>query len=195
MSYFRRLIFVSLVLTVFGLGTISKAQADPLFFSNVVALQNGGSNQVDLFSNPNTTIYGTELSFLVDISGVLLPPATNTLQITYQAQGSSPIVQTFQIPLFGSVPPPLTLLFAINQTGATPQGNPAILTLDFLGNSPDFIIPSGPLAGNRVDSYTYSFNVVQPVPEPASIIFLGTGLAGVVVRWRIGRKLRSPKVR
>src|SRR5947207_809430 len=102
MNHFHRLIFVSVVLTVFGFATAAAAKADPLLFSSVVALQ--GSTRVDLFSHPNTTVYGNQISFFVDITGILPPTIpNNTLMVTYQAMGMAPIVQSFQIPLFGTV--------------------------------------------------------------------------------------------
>jgi PEP-CTERM motif len=164
------------------------AKADPLFFSNVVALQNGGMTQVDLFSNPGVTLLGPQVTFLVDVTGILPAGGSDTLLITYNEAGSAPIVQSFSIPFFGTIPPPFTLVFRITSPGATIQGTMASLTLDLLGSSPDFIIPSGPNAGQRVNSYTYSFKVAQ-VPEPTSVLLLSTGLFGVATQVR--RKLKK----
>jgi hypothetical protein len=160
------------------------AKADPLLFSNVAAFQNNDTTLVDLFSNPGTTLYGSILTFNVDITGILQAGAGDTLVITYSELGSLPSVQTFQIPLFGSVSPPFTLQFMFVSPGANFQGVPATLTLNLLNSSPDFIIPSGPNQGQRVDSYTYAFNVAQPVPEPVTLFALGGGLAALAVRLR-----------
>lgn len=164
--------------------TGATAKADPLFFSNVVAFQNNDTTQVDLFSSPGTTLFGANLTFRVDITGILQAGAGDSLVITYSELGSLPIVQTFEIPLFGSVPPPLTLVFSFFSPGANFQGVPATLTVDLLNSSPDFIIPSGSNQGQRVNSYTYSFNVAQPVPEPVTLFALGGGLAALAVRLR-----------
>jgi len=158
--------------------------ADPLFFSNVTAFQNGDTTQVDLFSNPGTTLLGSNLTFSIDITGTLGMGAVDTLIITYNEMGSLPIVQSFQIPLFGTVQPPFTVIFSILSPGSTSQGLPATLTIDLLNSAPDFILPGGPNQGQTVNSYTYSFNVAQPVPEPATLVALCGGLAALGVRVR-----------
>lgn len=172
-------VLVFLAFTLFG----SKASADPLSFSNVVALQNGGLTTVDLFNSPGATLFGPQVSFRVDISGTLPSGGSDILRITYTEFGSAPVVQQFAIPLFGSVQPPFSLLFSINAQHATFQGVSGSLMLDLLSSSPDFVIPSGPNAGQSVNSYTYNFNVAQPVPEPASIGVLAPVLLSLFA-WR-----------
>jgi hypothetical protein len=184
MTLLTRTGLFTLVVIILAFVATPNTKADPLFFSNVTALQNSGSTSVDLFSHPGTTLLGPQVSFLVDITGTLPPGVTNTLMITYTEAGSAPITQIFQIPLFGNVPPPFTLLFTVNSPGATSQGVLATLTVDILGSSPDFIIPGGPNAGQRVDSYTYSFIVARPVPEPATVLIFAAGLLGVATRLR-----------
>ena len=80
--------------------------ADPLVFSNVVALQNGGATQVDLFNNPGVTLLGPNISFLVNIGGTLPASGIDTLQITFTEAGMAPVVQTFNVPIFPGVPLP-----------------------------------------------------------------------------------------
>jgi hypothetical protein len=160
------------------------AMADPLVFSNVTAFQNNDTVQVDLFSNPGTTLIGTTLTFSVDIAGTLAMGAGDILRITYTELGSSPIVQEFQIPLFGSVNPPFTLIFSIISPGSNPLGVPATLTIDLLNSTPDFMMPGGPNQGQLVNSFTYSFNVAEPVPEPATMLALASGIAALGFRVR-----------
>ena len=179
----HKTVLVIAVLLLIGLAE-GTAKADPLFFSNVVAFQNNDSTQVDLFSNPGTTLFGLNLTFRVDVTGTLGVGAVDTIIITYNELGSQPIVQSFQVPLFGTVQPPFTLIFSVLSPGANLQGVPATLTIDLLNSSPDFVIPSGPNQGQIVNSYTFSFNVAQPVPEPVTLVTLASGLAALGIRLR-----------
>jgi PEP-CTERM motif-containing protein len=178
----RSLLFLG-VLLVLGL-TGPAVKADPLFFSNVTAFQNNDTVQVNLYSNPGVTLYGSTLTFSVDITGVLPPGGGDTLRITYTELGSSPVVQDFQIPLFGTIQPPFSLVFSVFSPGSNPQGVPATLTIDLLNSVPDFVIPGGPNQGQPVNSQTYTFNVAEPVPEPATLSVFFGGLVALGVRVR-----------
>jgi PEP-CTERM motif len=178
----NKALFVLAALALLGI-TERTAMADPLVFSNLHAFQNNDTTQVNLFLNPGTTLLGTSLTFSVDISGTLAMGATDILRITYQELGGAPIVQDFQIPLFGTVNPPFTLIFSIVSPGSNPLGTPATLTLDLLNSAPDFLIPGGPNQGQMVNSFTYSFNV-QPVPEPATLLALASGFVALGIRTR-----------
>jgi len=174
----HRILGLLAILMLIGLAQ-QTASADPLVFSNVTAFQNNDTVQVDLFSNPGITLYGTTLTFSVDVSGVLAPGAVDMLRLTYTELGSSPVVQNFQIPLFGTVQPPFTLLVSFVSAGNPNQAIPATLTIDLLNSAPDFVIPGG----QAVSSYTYSFNVA-PVPEPATLLVMASGLAALGLRLR-----------
>ena len=182
-SALYKTLIVTAVLILVGL-SVQTAKADPLFFSNVTAFQNSDSTQVDLFSNPGTTLFGSNLTFSIDVTGTLGIGTVDTLMITYNEIGSPPIVQSFQIPLFGTVQPPFTVIFSVFSPGANFEGLPATLTIDLLNSSPDFVIPGGPNQGQTVNSYTYSFNVARPVPEPVTLVALASGLAALGLRLR-----------
>jgi hypothetical protein len=176
---FQKFILSVLLFVLLGLLGATPTKADPLLFSNVVALQNSGTNRVDLFANQGVMLTGPKMSFMVDIAGTLPPGVTQMLSVTYAEAGSPALTQTFQIPAFGTIPPPFTLLFTFDSPGATIAGTMATLRVDILGSAPDFVIPSGPQAGQRVDSYTYNFRAAQPVPEPGTMLMLATGIAGL----------------
>jgi PEP-CTERM motif len=161
-----KLAFVTAILFFCGLATTAKA--DPITFSNVTALQNNGTTQIDLLSNPGVTLFGSQITFLVDIAGSLAPDTSTILQISFTEAGGTAIVQTFPIPLFEGVPPPYTQLFTINFTNVTFAGTPVTLTVSI----PEF------------GSQTFTFVVAEPVPEPASIVLLSLGGLGLWARVR-----------
>jgi hypothetical protein len=171
-------VFLFTIVCILG---VLQVQADPLVFSNVVALQNGGSTSVDLFSNPGTTVLGPQITFRIDITGTLPPGATDTLVVTYSEQGSAPMTQSFGIP-FGNVSPPLSFLVTFVSPNANFQGVPVTLSVSLANSNPDFVFPSGQNAGSLGDGYTYSFNVAQPVPEPVSFLLLGSSLVAVAIK-------------
>lgn len=181
----KRLLVVAFFFVFLAAPNVS---ADPLFFSNVVGLQNSGLTSIDLFSNPGVTLFGTNINFLVQITGTLPQNGVDTLMVTYHELGSAPVVQTFQIPLFGTVNPPFELLFSVTAINPTILGTTATLTIDLLNSSPDFVIPSGPNAGQLVNSQTYTINVAEPVPEPSSLLLLGTAGIGLLARLTKKRK-------
>ena len=157
---------------IFCLAAVPIAKAEPITFGNVVALQNGGLTTINLSSNPGVTLFGPQISFLVDITGTLTPGSSTVLHISYTEGLGPAIEQTFPIPLFAGVEPPYTQLFTIIFPGATYAGTPVTLTIS---------IPGG-------NSQTFTFLVAEPVPEPASIILLSLGGLGLWSRMRRSRE-------
>jgi hypothetical protein len=165
------------------------AAADPITFANVRGGNPGPS--VDLFSNPGITFTTNNPNFIFSIltRGNLPPGATDTLRVTLTGVGEAgPILLVQDLPLpnpnFPGDPINDVVRFAEFVVPLSYQGTSFSLTVDILGSSADFVIPSGPNAGQVVNSYTYTFNVMQPVPEPATVMLLGAGLAGLVARTR-----------
>lgn len=167
----KRVTLCTLVV-VAGLAMCKQASADTLMFGNVRALQNDGFTSVDLFGNPGVTLQAAgSLNLLIDITGSLAAGSTDTLRVTYVEQNQT-FVQNFAIPVFGTMTPPLSLLVTF-PVPTHYQSLPASLTVDLLNSSPDFRNPGNQALEN---SHTFSTHVTQPVPEPMSILLLGTGL-------------------
>jgi PEP-CTERM motif len=191
----RPIIFLALLVLPFII--TADAKADPLTFANVFAVQSLPDptqiTKTDLFQHPGATLTnGTHVAFFIDLEGTLPAGTTDILRLTAVQAGSPTIVQDITIPVAGTVHPPFTLITGLDfPTYYHPV--PIELTIDLLNSSPDFVIPGGPNAGRRVNSFTYTFNVVQPVPEPTTLILFGTGLASLLAGSSRRRKGRPKK--
>jgi hypothetical protein len=172
------------ITTVLLLVPLVHAKADPLRFSNTVALQQNGLTRINLYANQGVILTGPQINFFVDITGMLPASGIDTLRITFSEAGQASQELTFQIPLLNSVPPPYTQMFSFTILNASAIPTNATLRIDILGSAGDFVIPGGPQSGQIVDSYTYSFQVAQPVPEPTTLVLSAVGLAGIWTRAR-----------
>jgi hypothetical protein len=168
------------------------SHADPLTFSNVNVLQNGGNTSINLASNSGVTLTGSQLTFTIDVAGNLPPGGTDTLSVTFQDSQGGFVIQQIGIPVFGSVNPPFTLFVTINVPTLSFSPIPATLTVDLLNSNPDFVIPATQMPSN---SATFSFNVVQPVPEPATLTMLAGGISAFMFRYRKSRKNKKAGTR
>lgn len=186
---FNKPLFTLLILiSLSGLAAMS-ANADPLTFSNLRALQNDGATQVDMYSQPGVSLIGPKVNFLIDINGIVPASPGQTLQVTFTEDGKAPVTQSFQ--LFSGLPSPFSLLFSVTALGATPQGSNASLLIDIIGSDPDFINPS---TGQHQNTYTYNFKIAEPVPEPTTVTLMSLGLAGLVRNRRRTRRARKSKL-
>jgi hypothetical protein len=164
------------------------ALADPLRFGNVSIAESTGL--VGLFENPGRVFTLDEnrfnlLTFFIDIVGTLEPSQTDILRLTFRAPDGETLVQESGVPAAGTIPPPFTLVTGPPPFPTSYTPLPFELTVDLLSTAPDFIIPSGPMAGVAVDSYTYSFSTVSPVPEPGTWLLLASGLTMLLRRRRV----------
>lgn len=201
MTFFRKFT-IAIFLVTCGLFCATPAKADGLFFSNV-RLQLLGTTPpggIDLFTNQGIVITApTNIATVSILLSGTLPAGGDTLRLTVIATNENgTFVITNPNPASLNIPIDMSNANVTNVTGFTfPtsfQGTTFTLTIDLLNSSPDFIIPSGPNAGQAVNSFTYTFTIVEPVPEPATLVLLTTGIAGLGVnryrRYRAGRTMK-----
>jgi len=171
----------------------SESRADPLTFNGTFFAPDSSGNHLDLFSNPGAvlepstyggSIFPAALLFggFVSVDGGA--SVTDTIRFTYQEAQAAPVLYS---QMFTTGTEPINLGFAVRFEPIHRTGTliPATLTVELLGSSPDFVIPSGPLRGQPEDSHTYSFVVQTSVPEPSTwVLVLSGGAAALLPRAR-----------
>ena len=168
------------------------ARAEPLTFEGTHFVINSSPERLDLFANPGVVLeprtYGGTFFPPTMIFGAFVTHEggesfTDTILFTYHEEGAAPVMysQTFTTGV-----DPITLGFAVNFDPVHRTGKPVptTLTVGLVNSAPDFVIPGGPDAGGLVDSFTYSFYTVAPVPEPSTLLLLASGAAALSPRAR-----------
>lgn len=159
--------FASIILS---LAAISTAKADPLSFSNVVNLPDGGGS-VALTSSPNIPTVTPNLNFSLDIHGAGAQADAIQLQVSFQEQGQSVLTQNFAVPIFDGLSD-YTQLFNFQVQNPSFGGTPVTLTVSLVNT----------LSGAILQSQRYNFTVSQSIPEPATLSLLALGVVGVLSR-------------
>jgi len=155
----------------------SSATANSVSLGHVNALQNNGFTQVDLFTNRGVTLspttlshpFQTQLSFMVPFAGTILPGG-ETLSISAVIMGST-FTQNFAIAAgtYSSFSQFVTFTFPKGIFHSTPVTLGVQLFTD---------------GGRLLRSSDYSFNFVEPVPEPGTLLLVGSGVVATVIRKR-----------
>lgn len=165
---------LSLLLFVAVLGLVPLASANSVSLGHVTALQNNGFTQVDLFANPGVKLHATslsiptQLSILIPFTGIVPSGSTDSMLVSALILGSK-ITQNFSIPAgtYSNISQFVTFNFPLGILNATP-----------VSLSVSLWDPNGQL----LDSSNYGFRFTEAVPEPGTMLLLGSGIVAVVVR-------------
>ena len=150
------------------------ASANSVSLGHVTALQNNGFTQVDLFANPGVQLHATslsiptQLSILIPFTGIVPSGSTDSMLISALILGSK-ITQNFSIPAgsYSNISQFVTFNFPTGILNATP-----------VSLSVSLWDPNGQL----LDSANYGFKFTEAVPEPGTMLLLGSGIVAAVVR-------------
>jgi hypothetical protein len=155
---------------------VSIASANSVSLGHVDALQNNGLSKVDLFTSPGVTLGPTsphapfQLSLLVPFSGTVPGGSGNTLVIAALMVGST-FTQSFAIP--AGTYPNFSEFVTFTFPGGLFHAVPVNLSVQLFSDN-----------GRLLESSNYSFKFAEPVPEPATLVLVGSGILASFIRRR-----------
>ncbi len=168
----HRLLLASLIFVMVGLASGYEVKADPITLTLTNPVQTGRPGSTFVFSGSLTNISSEVIH--INIASIQVSQSTSLAFLIFSSGiiSLSPAQSTGVIPLFSvMLDPGFNAPTTINGVFSVGGGGPPFL--DFARQ--DFTI------------------VVEPIPEPATLLLLGTGLAGVAIRMR--KKLKVARAR
>jgi hypothetical protein len=190
----------------FGVGCTPQASFTGLGFtfssSTFATTTTSGSSNLGGVANPGSNNLGT---ITMSTTPGNLAGQTFTLQITFTAPqgftGSNPLTITYSITPFNMIggvflePNPFSLILSFNDLNCEPNptgGIPGQQTTCGTGSFGLGLFDIGINPGETMEIAGFVGGAQQqPIPEPATVLLLGTGLAGVAIKTRKKFKTRK----
>lgn len=152
------------------------AMANSVSLGHVSALQSNGFVQVDLAANPGIQLHATsysiptQLSLMVPFSGFVPNGATDSLVISALILGSQ-FTQNFSIAAgtYSNFVQFVTFDFPAGILSATPV---------------NLSVSAWDANGQLLASSNYGFRFTEAVPEPATMVLVGSGIFATLIRRR-----------